>query len=103
MKFIVSTKHFAQVLRQAISIRCEFFVFIPDNKEFVFNDSQDLCLSIVTQKFNGKFEEFTFNPIQMFKVSNFLDELEEQPIVVELCQYEENKLSIELSQFIKRF
>jgi len=103
MKFIVSSKHFSQTIKHAISIRCEYFKFNPDNQEIVFCDSPEVCLSIVTQEFNRKYERFTFDTIQMFKLSNFLDELEEQPIVVELCQYEDNKLSIELSHFIKRF
>jgi Ni,Fe-hydrogenase maturation factor len=48
-------------------------------------------------------EQFTFDTLQMWETLKFVKKLEEQPIVVELCQYEDDKLSIELSQFVKRF
>lgn len=104
MKTVLSTKELARVIKKAIGLRCESFEYNPETKELVFNKENDLYLDVHhLQKEIYEHEKFTFDTIQMFKVLNFLKELEEQPIVVEFDQYEDDKISIELSQFVKSF
>jgi hypothetical protein len=104
MKTILSTKVFASTIRKAIELRCETFEFNPETKDLVFNDSPYVYMDVhILEKEGYCREQFTFDTIQMFKVLNFLNELEEQPIVVEFDQYEDDKLSINLSQFMRSF
>ena len=104
MKVIVSTKVFALTIRKAIELRCETFEFNPETKDLVFNYDLYICMDChISDKHRFGREQFTFDTIQMFKVLNFLNELQEQPIVVEFSQYEDDKLSIELTQFVRIF
>lgn len=104
MKVIVSTKVFALTIKKAIELRCETFEFNPETKDLVFNDDPYIYMDChIVDKIGYGREQFTFDAIQMFKVLNFLNELQEQPIVVEFNQYEDDKLSIELTQFIRSF
>lgn len=104
MKMIVSTKELTSVIKKAIALRCESFSYNPETKELVFSNDPELSIWLSTTKEpETEPQKFTFDTIQMFKVFTFLKELEEQPIVIKFNQYEDDKLSIELSQFVKRF
>lgn len=104
MKVILSTKVLALTIEKAIGFKCEQFEFNPETKDLVFNDDPYLGIDIhVMEKEGVGREQFTFDTLQMWEICKFVKKLEEQPIVVELCQYEDDKLSIELSRFIKRF
>jgi len=104
MKVILSTKVFAQTIKRAIESKCEYFEFNPETKDFVFNEDPYIYLDAhIVDKHGYNREQFTFDGFQMFNVLSFLNKLEEQPIVVEIDQYEDNKLSIRLSQFIINF
>jgi len=104
MKTVLSTKEFSRVIKKAIELRCESFEFTRETGELTFSKEPEVYMDVhILEKFGCEHEKFTFDTIQMFKVLNFLIELEEQPIVVEFDQYEDDKLSIELSQFVKRF
>lgn len=45
----------------------------------------------------------SINYDQLFKLRKFLKTIPEQPIVIEIEQYEDDKISIELSQFVATF
>lgn len=100
MKIVVSTKVFASTIKKAIGVRCEQFEYNPETKDLVFNDDPYLYIDTQIVEKNGiGREQFTFDTIQMFKVMNFVNELQEQPIVVDFDQYEDDKLTVKLSQF----
>lgn len=104
MKVILSTKVLASTIKKAIALRCETFEYNPETKDLVFNDDPQVYIDIhIIDKEGIGREQFTFDTIQMFKFLTFVKELEEQPICVEFDQYEDDKLSIQLSQFVKRF
>ena len=104
MKTVVSTKEFSRIIKKSIANKCNHFLFKPSTNELIFSVVPEIIIELHNVKDVGNdIEKYTFDTIQMFKVSNFLDELPHQPIVVEFDQYEDDKLTIELSQFVKPF
>ena len=75
----------------------KYLSLIPNEEPYIFINVHILKKEVYSR------EQFTFNAIQMFKVLNFLSQLEEQPIVVEFDQYDDEKLSINFSQFVRSF
>lgn len=101
MKFIVSSKCFLQAIKKAIELRINCFEYIYSEREFVFNE--DLKLSIHVLEGASHNSRYTFDFFKIFRLCKFLDELQEQPIVVEIDQYDDDNLSVELSQFVVSF
>ena len=104
MKTVLSTKEFARVIKKAIDLKCETFEFKPSTNELIFSKIPEVCIELHNVKDVGNdIEKYTFDSWQMYKVCKFITKLPEQPIVVEFDQYMDDKLSIELSQFVKPF
>jgi len=104
MKIIISTKTFSEAINHAILNRCKNIGIFPYKNEIKFCcDVNDL---VVHCNFINESEctyAYTFNPIQMHKVMSFLDLLQEQPVLVEFCQYTDTECSIDLTQFTCQF
>lgn len=101
MKFIVSTQCLRTALLEAIELKVNSFEFNYNTSELVFTENSKLKVHVLESPFNNL--KFTFERIQMNDTANFLSRLLEQPIVMELDEYEEEKLSVELSQFVLSF
>lgn len=105
MKVIVSTKEFARVIRMSIKYRVQWFSYYKQVGKIVFDREAKLYLDITP--FYEDAEDcccykFPFDYYQMIRVYNFLRTLPEQKITVYFRDYD-NKMSIELSQFVINF
>lgn len=104
MKIIVSTKAFANYTHKAILGNCKNICIFPHLKELRFPcKNEDYTLSIEGIKHETCTFAYTFNPIQMYRLMVFLEQLQEQPIVIEFDQYTDNDCSIKLTQFEHSF
>lgn len=92
MKIIVSTSFFSLEIRNAIKNKTSEFEI--NGNEIIFRGERKIGISVVASG-SGK---LPFNKFKWGILYQFLEELEEQPIVIE---FKENK--IELSQFVKTF
>jgi hypothetical protein len=86
---------------KAMELKINCFEYVYANREIVFTDDLKLTIHVLEGAFHNS--KYTFDFFQVVRLCNFLNELQEQPIVVEIEQYDENNLSIELSQFVVSF
>ena len=105
MVIIISTKYLASTIKQAILNNCKQFNLIPHTSEIVFSRLSGIVAEGIHVLERGlqKNETCTFNPIQMYKLMEFLEQLPEQPIVIDFSQYTDSECSIKLTQFEHRF
>jgi hypothetical protein len=110
MKIVVSTKVLFCTIIKAIDVQCKSFSITPNinnfcnAKKLVFSTDPDISIDIyIMSEWAHRSETFTFDENQMSKVMKFVHQLQEQPIVVEFDQYEDDKLTIKLSQFEQWF
>jgi len=103
MKVIISTKAYPQFIDRAIRKGFENFVIDGQNKEIQFyklgkNQPNDMhpIIGDETEVFRAK-----FNELQWYKLSEFLKQLPEQPIVLEF-NYEDD-VTIKATQFVATF
>lgn len=91
MKIIVSTSSFSTQIRDAIENKTSEFEI--NGNEIIFRGEKKIIVSVVASG-SGKLK---FNSFKWGILYQFLESLEEQPIVIEF-----KEKNIELSQFIKR-
>lgn len=105
MKVIVSTVNFSKFIKDALNNKTFRVEIDAALNEIICYGTFPLSFKIHTTEQRQKI----FSPFyegQWLRLQAFLNQLEEQPIVIEFNDYsdgnEEIELSIELSQFIKR-
>lgn len=101
MKILISSKVLYNLLGKAISNKCDFFEINAATNEISFRHKQPRLRAtvLIVGRITNRTDSFTFDTIKMFKLSNVLREIQEQPIVVEFDTFDEDSLSIKLSQF----
>jgi hypothetical protein len=78
-----------EIEKQAIHLYCSNGSIVVINLH-IYKDFEHIVLDKVDQ-------------LQWRRMADFLISIPEQPIVIEINQYEDDKISIEFSQFIARF
>lgn len=103
MKIIVSTAWFPKAIEKALHQNLENFVIDGENSTIEFYKHSRYFRENITITTDSKKEVFRakINLIQWYKMSEFIKQLEEQPIVIEFDNEEETR--IRLIQFVKSF
>jgi len=103
MKAIVSSKQMFDFINKATEQESEDF-FISGRTlsalKMIF-PAATLQMEVQNDEYNPISCSIDYD--QIFKVRKFLQMIPEQPIVIEINEYEDDKISIELSQFVATF
>ena len=101
MKIIISSKEFAKQLENAIKENCTSININSLQKRIIYNcnstfsDIVHICNSNESSNF-----DYPFEPLKAFKIIQFLNMLNEQPIVVDIDFYSIEEIDIEITQTI---
>lgn len=105
MRVIISTKAYPRFIDYALKNKVTSFSINEQLNQIEFIKygeiiKYDICPVVEDEQlsFKGK-----FNHLQWYKLSEFLKQLPEQPIVLEFQNYDEDEIIITLSQFKCRF
>lgn len=105
MKVLFSTKYLALQLEKALEDRDFNWIEFTDN-EFIFKrtEKNDLVLKLEHAKDSySDIDCLKIDRVQWFKLMDFLKQLPEQPIVLEIIDYGNDDILIRLSQFVMEF
>jgi hypothetical protein len=104
MKTIVSTKGLSRVIKDAIINHCTMMSVSFYDKQIRFTcPSRDFFIECAVRQERTTIDNYTFNPIKMYKLMEFLDLLPEQPILVEFKQITDDECDIKLTDFVANF
>jgi len=102
MKIIASTKILSIEIDRAINKNLNRFALYSKTEIFKIYSNvlyQEFCIGCLEK---GETFISKFNHLQWYKVSEFLKQLPEQPIVLEIEKINDDEIDIKLSQFIHR-
>jgi hypothetical protein len=103
MKIIISSKEFQNCLTKAIERRCEFISINCLKKEMKFTCNKDFSTDIhICNERELQTFSYSFNPLKTFIILNFLNLLNEQPIVVEFDFITDSETDITITQTVFR-
>ena len=105
MRAIVSTKYLAERLKKALSIK-DFNKIKFEGREWIFCQSSYSNLSMTIDYTRDSYQDIDvleIDRMQWYKLLQFVKQLPEQPIVIEISDYGDNGVSIKLSQFVMNF
>lgn len=101
MKIIVATTHFAKEIKRALRNKSTKFEISAEKQEIIFTGERTIYTPVSPALKTSPSDGGNFDPVQWYQMMQFLLQLEEQPIVIEISGGDEP--SFEFMQFIKRF
>lgn len=105
MKALFSTKYLAAQLEKALKNKGFDKIEFKD-KEWIFNRTEKKPIEVsvdYTRDSSRSLQTLYIDRMQWFKLLQFLKQLPEQPIVLEISDYGEDDVQLKLLQFVAVF
>lgn len=103
MKTIISSLYLKSKVKKAINNRLSKIKIQNNNISFICEDKKIYEVSLAAELQIDKEILIEADIMQWYNIYQFLNMIEEQPIVMELDDYSETILNVKFSQFVARF
>lgn len=106
MKIIVSTKVFANTIKEVLVSDFTEVIISKKDKKLTFKKLNGFLykeVEFLEDEFSDSDIKIAIDYNQWFRMSHFLNQLPEQPIIIDFCDYGNDNLHITLSGFVQIF